>query len=403
MRILIAHNRYKQPGGEDGVVATESGLLTSHGHTVARLDVDNDHIQGTLSRITASFGSIYSAHSKQLMRDAIERAKPDVVHVHNFFPTLSPSVFLACAEAGVPVVHTLHNFRILCAGGTLFRDGVVCEECISRRSFFPGVHHACYRSSHLGSAVAGFGMAVHDRIGTWSDKIAAFISLTTFAADKLGSFRIPREKIFVKPNSAEDRGMGSGDGDYALFAGRLAPEKGIQTLIDADAAGSLCMDIVILGDGPMRDQLQRAAERPGSRLIYKGFMAHDQILGFMRRARVLIMPSIGHEGGLPLVVIEGFSLGLPVIGANLGSVAETVRPGETGLLYPPGDHHTLASALAWFNQNPAAVRQMREGARAYYLATHTPERNYRRLIEIYEGVIEGSIKSNLSPSSPHLA
>jgi glycosyltransferase involved in cell wall biosynthesis len=387
MRILIAHNRYKQAGGEDRVVDNESALLTSHGHTVARLDVDNDHIQGVLSRISASLDSIYSPHGKQLMREAIDRARPDVVHVHNFFPTLSPAVFLACAEAGVPVVHTLHNFRILCASATLFRDGGVCEECISSRSFLPGVRHACYRSSHLGSAVAGFGMAVHDRMGTWSDKISAFISLTSFAADKLGSFRIPREKIFVKPNSTEDRGLGSGDGNYALFVGRLTQEKGIQTLIDADAAGSLCMDIMIFGDGPMREELRRAAERPGSRLIFSGLIEHDSILDFMGRARALIVPSIWYEGGLPLVVIEAFSLGIPVIGANLGNIASVVRPGETGLLYPPGDHHALASALVWFTQNPAAVQQMREAARAHYLATHTPEMNYQRLIEIYEGVI----------------
>jgi glycosyltransferase involved in cell wall biosynthesis len=391
MRILIAHNRYKQIGGEDLVVATESGLLNSHGHTVARLDVDNDHIQGALSRITASFGSIYSSDGKQRMREAIERAKPDVVHVHNFFPTLSPSVFAACVEAGVPVVHTLHNFRILCARATLFRDGGVCEECISNRSFLPGVRHACYRSSHLGSAVAGLGMAVHDRLGTWSDKIAAYISLTSFAADKLGTFRIPREKIFVKPNSTEDRGLGTGDGNYALFAGRLNQEKGLQTLIDADTAGTLCMDIVILGDGPMREEVQRAAERPGSRLIYKGFMPHDQILDFMRSARVLIMPSIWYEGGLPLVVIEAFSLGLPVIGADLGNVAAIIKPGETGLLYPPADHQALSSALAWFMENLAEVRQMRENAREHYLATHTPEKNYQRLVEIYQMAIDGAV------------
>src|SRR5258707_885223 len=147
MRVLIAHNRYQQSGGEDTVVAAESDMLRAHGHTVDRLDVDNDRIQGALSRVTASFGSIYSPQSKQLIKRAIEGARPDVVHIHNFFPTLSPSVFYACAEAGVPAIQTLHNYRLLCATATLFRDCHICQSCVSRESIIPDIHHACYRSS----------------------------------------------------------------------------------------------------------------------------------------------------------------------------------------------------------------------------------------------------------------
>jgi glycosyltransferase involved in cell wall biosynthesis len=397
MRVLIAHNRYQQSGGEDIVVAAESDMLSAHGHTVDRLEVDNDHIQGTLSRITASVESIYSPESRQLMKRAIENARPDVVHIHNFFPAFSPSVFYACADANVPVVHTLHNYRILCASATLFRDGHLCEECVSTRSFLPGIRHACYRSSRIGSAVAGFGMALHSQIGTWANKVSAFIALSPFAAGKLGSFRIPREKIVVKPNSAVDRGVGSGDGSYAVFAGRLSAEKGVQTLIDADAAGALCMDVVILGDGSMRSEVQRVAERPGSRLICKGFVSHDQILDYMRSARVLIMPSLCYEGGLPLAIIEAFSFGLPVIGADLGNTGALVQPGETGLLYRAGDHHALSSMLAWYADNPAAAQHMRKGARAYYLAEHTPEKNYQRLIEIYQSAINCAVRPELQP------
>jgi glycosyltransferase involved in cell wall biosynthesis len=395
MRVLIAHNRYQQAGGEDTVVASESELLTTHGHTVERLNVDNDHIHGPLSRITTSFTSLYSSQSSRLLQRAIHTAKPDIVHVHNFFPTLSPSVFYACAEAGVPVVHTLHNYRILCASATLFRDGHVCEECIAQRSVLPGIQHACYRGSHLGSAAAGFGMALHDHLGTWANKVSSFIALSQFAADKFATFRIPRQKIFIKPNFAIDKGLGSGDGNYALFAGRLSPEKGVQTLIDADAAEALCMDVVVLGDGPMMADLQSASQRPGSRLVVKGFVQHDQTLDYMRSARVLIMPSLCYEGALPLAIIEAFSLGLPVIGSALGNTGALVRPGETGLLYPPGDHHALASALASFAENPAAIQHMRQGARAYYLAEHTPGKNYRRLIEIYQDAIKRTVGHEL--------
>ena len=234
-------------------------------------------------------------------------------------------------------------------------------------------------------------MALHNGLHTWSRQVSAFIALSKFSADKLGSFRIPRKKIFVKPNSTVDRGLGTGAGGYALFVGRLIHEKGIRTLIDADAAGLLCMDLVILGDGPLLGEVVEAAERPGSRLIVKGYVKHDQILEYMREASVLIMPSIWYEGGLPLVVIEAFSLGLPVIGADIGTVGGQIESGDTGLLYAPGEAAALSSALSWYASNPQAVREMRRRSREYYLATHTNEKNYQRLIKIYESVTCTSI------------
>jgi glycosyltransferase involved in cell wall biosynthesis len=393
VRILVAHNRYQQTGGEDVVAEAEAELLASHGHVVERLAVANDHIRGTVSQIGASISSIYSFDSNRLIKQKIDRFRPDVVHIHNFFPTLSPSVFYACSEAGVPVVHTLHNYRIICASATLFRDGGICEECLQSRSILPGIRHACYRSSRIGSAVSGFGMALHDHMHTWSEKVSAYIALTSFAADKLGSYRIPRSKIYVKPNSAIDRGLGTGEGGYAVYVGRLTREKGIQTIIDADASGLLDIDVLILGNGALSDDVRRAAERPGSRLVFKGFIDHDQTIECMRSARVLIMPSIWYEGGLPLVVIEAFSLGLPVIGANVGNVAGLLRSGETGLLYEAGDPLALCAALRSYASDPEAATEMRKHAREYYLANHTPERNYTRLIEIYQDAIKNHANS----------
>jgi len=390
MRILIAHNRYQQHGGEDNVVVAECKLLLAHGHEVTRFDVDNDHIQGRVSQIATAAGSVYSLSAKRRVREAIDAAKPDIVHVHNFFPTLSPSIFYACADAGVPVVHTLHNYRIVCCAPYLFREGHLCEECIEERSPLPGILHGCYRSSHIGSAVAGLGMAFHHEIGTWSTKVAAFIALNEFAASKIGDYRVPREKIIVKPNFSVDLGLGKGDGGYALFVGRLSPEKGIQTILDADAAGSLTMDVVLLGDGPMREQVAQAQARPGSRLISKGFIQHDQIIEYMRRASVLIMPSIWYESG-PLVVIEALSLGLPVIAAALGNVAQVISTTTAGLLYEPGNSAGLAAALAQFASNPEEIIEMRRRARLAYESTHTPQKNYERLIEIYEGVLRGDL------------
>ena len=389
LRILIAHNRYQQKGGEDIVVAAESGLLNSYGHEVTHLDIDNDHIQTTLTCITASIGSFYSPHSHRLMQQAIQQQQPDIVHVHNFFPTFTPSVFYACAQARVPVIHTLHNYRMICASAILFRDGHVCEECVSSRSPLPGIRHACYRSSHTGSAVVGLGVALHSHLRTWSDKVSAYIALNNFAAGKLGSYRLPPEKIFVKPNFTIDRGKGDGSGDYALFVGRLSPEKGLRTLIEADAVGDLGIEVVILGDGPMRDELFLAASRPGSRLIYKGFVEQSGIFDYMRSARVLLWPSLSYEGG-SMVLIEALSFGLPVIGADLGHGASLIHHQETGLLFPASDHHALSATLAAYLHDPAAEQRMRQRAREHYLTTYTPEINYQRLIEIYRKTIDSS-------------
>jgi glycosyltransferase involved in cell wall biosynthesis len=242
----------------------------------------------------------------------------------------------------------------------------------------------------VGSAISGFGMALHAQLGTWSSKISAYIALTEFTADKLGSFRIPREKIFVKPNFVEDCGLGQGDGDYALFVGRLSPEKGIQTLIDADRAGAFCMDVVVVGDGPMRAAVDEAAARPGSRLKVKGFQGHDEIIFYMKRAKVLLLTSLWYEAGLPLVAIEGISLGLPVIAAAVGN-AELIGSKRIGLLYPAGDSAGLAAALREYMAHPEAAAAMRRRAREYYLVTYTPESNYDRLTYIYDRAI-GTVK-----------
>ncbi len=385
MRILIAHNRYQQSGGEDGVARAEAELLRTHGHQVDRLDLDNDHIRGGWTKAVAAAESMYSFRGRAKMAEAIARARPDVVHVHNFFPSFSPSIFSVCSRAGVPVVHTLHNYRIICAGATLYRDGGTCEDCLSRRSLLPGVEHRCYRGSRLGSLVSGSGMALHSALGTW-EEVSAYIALTAFAAEKLGGWRLPREKIIVKPNFTADHGMGEGRGEYALFAGRLSPEKGIATLIAADERELLPMPVVVLGDGPMMAELTHAAVRPGSRLIVKGKQTHAQILDWMRDARVLVLPSLWYEG-FPLVLLEAFSVGLPVLGANHGSIAELIEPGRTGALFTPGSAEDLSEALRGFTNTPL---EMRKAARACYLNRYTPEANYRSLLAVYTKVTSGA-------------
>lgn len=386
MRVLIVHNRYQQAGGEDNVVTSETALLRERGHVVEVLLSSNDHIQGALSQVKASITAVYSPQGKTMMAQAIKRTKPDVVHVHNFFPTLSPSIFRACSESGAPVVYTLHNYRLVCAAATMFRDGKVCEECLEQRSFLPGVLHACYRSSRLASFVSGASMAVHDHLGTWENEINRYIALTEFAGAKMSTFRVPREKIDIKPNFAMDYGVGPGDGSFALFVGRLTPEKGILTLLDADRLGKLCMDVVILGDGPLRNDVEMAASRPETRLTYRGAVTKEAIRRYMREARVLIFPSVWHEG-LPLVLVEAFSCGLPVLAANLPNVASLISEGETGALFESSSAEALATGLRDLSKR-ATLSFMRHGARTEYLRRYTPDINYQILLSIYRRAIE---------------
>ena len=381
MRVLIVHNRYQQRGGEDTVVAAEELLLRSYGHQVERLNADNEHIHGLVSQIQTAARSIYSVSGKQRMGEAIRAFRPDVVHVHNFFPSLSPTVFGACSAAGVPVVHTLHNYRIQCAASTLYRDGHICEECVTTGSFLPGVRHACYRSSPLGSAALGFGMALHARLGTWTADVSAYIALTRFAADKMGAYRIPRNKIHIKPNFVQDQGVGNGAGNYALFVGRLSAEKGLQTLMDADLRDQLCTQVLVIGDGPMRPALEQAAARSGSRLTIVGHASAEQIIQRMKDAQVLIIPSVWYEGQ-PMVFIEALSVGLPILASDVASFSAELVVRGAGTTYSSGNPEALAEALKLLMEG-RDLPLMRQAARELYLSTHTPAANYKCMMQIY--------------------
>ena len=383
MKIAIAHNRYQQAGGEDKVVAAETAMLRREGHQVELISFDNETIVGARQRVATALSSLYSRSSYRRIARELLLLRPDVLHVHNFMPTLSPSVFFAASAADIPVVQTLHNYRLICANAQLFRDGEICEECVQRRSFLPGLRHACYRQSHLGSAVVGGTMAIHARLGTWSRRVSRYIVLSQFAAAKLGEFRVPASKIRVKPNFAVDHGVGNGAGGYALFVGRLSEEKGLQTLIAADEGGSLPQPVRIAGDGPMRGLVERACARPGTQLRFAGPQDEAGVRKLMKAATVLVVPSLWYEG-FPMVIVEALSLGLPVIASRVGGLAEIVEDGVSGGLHARGDSRSLAEALARFNALPEEqVTAARGAARLRYLERYGEQANYRMLMNVY--------------------
>ena len=393
MRVLIAHNRYQQAGGEDAVVAAEGALLAQKGHAVATLLFDNDQISGAWSSLQAGIRSFYSLPSHRRVKQAIERFRPDLVHVHNFFPTLSPSVLFAAHSAGVPTLQTIHNYRFQCASATLYRDGHICEACPRSGSFLPAVQHGCYRGSHIGSAIVGASFGLHRQLGTWKNRVHRYIALTEFAAQKLAAGSVPPERIRIKPNFVQDQGPGDGRGNFALYVGRLSEEKGVRTLLAACQDPSLQLQVCIAGDGPLRSEVQSAASQLHSRLQYLGPKSAVEIANLMRAAKVLIVPSQWYEG-FPMVMAEALCAGLPVIASRIGGLPEIITEGECGYLATPGDPHDLVSVVNRFAKLPDSQHAaLRAAARHRYLTRYDAESNYTALIDIYREALNTWIPS----------
>ena len=386
MRILSVHNAYQQPGGEDQVFAQEAGLLRSHGHQVVLYEASNDQVNGGNPLVLLG-NTIWNRRTHQELQALIEREQPDIVHVHNTFSVISPAVYYAAGEAGIPVVQTLHNYRLLCPTATLFRAGQVCEDCVGRAIPWPGVVHGCYRGSRPATAAAAAMLAIHNYKQTWNEAVSAYIALSDFARDKFIQGGIPAAKIFVKPNFLEadpgvGDGMGEARGNYAFFAGRLTPEKGISTLLEAWRKLGAELPLQIAGDGPMGPQVERAAAESGQ-VRWLKWLPRAEILQKMKDASLLVLPSTWYEG-FPMILAEAFAIGLPVIASDLGSMSSIVDHRRTGLHFRAGCSSDLVDQVRWLRAHPAEAALMRTQARREYEGKYTGETNYAQLIGIYE-------------------
>lgn len=361
-------------------------LLRERGHEVRLLEAHNREIASAGSEFEAAAGCFYSRKWSARVRREIAEFRPDVAHVHNVFPLLSPGVISACKSAGVPVVQTLHNYRLMCPAGTLYRDGKICEDCVGRLYPWPGVVHACYRGSRLGTAVVGAGIMLHRGLRTYAKQVDCFAVLTDFARAKFAALPLPAERFRKLPNwTSQDPGMGEGKGGFFLFAGRLTPEKGIATLLAAWSKLPSGMLLKIAGAGPMEDAVRRAAAASSS-IEYLGFQPAETIHGLMRQATGVLLPSQWYEG-LPLTLVESFATGTPVIASRLGGLAELVSEGRTGWLFPACDAAALAAAIEQAAANPAGLAAMRREARNEYEAHYSAECAYRGLMELYATAI----------------
>jgi glycosyltransferase involved in cell wall biosynthesis len=388
MKILILHNRYKIIGGEEGVVRAEYALLENNGHDVTVFEVSNDLIVGIWVKIRTAIDGIYSLPSKQQVSSAIAQLEPDLVHVHNFFPLLSPSVYDACMEAEVPVVQTLHNYRLICPKAMPFRNGQICEDCFDRVVPWSGVLHGCYRGSHIESASVAAMIGVHRWQGTWHHRVDAYIALSDFQKQVFVRVGLPEERFFVKPNFVFARELPQHleREDFALFVGRLSEEKGVEVLLDAYLRHHLTLPLKIIGDGPLKPYLQeKAAGLP--HVTFLGKQNAQFIAQTMQQARFLVFPSIWYEG-FPLTIAEAYACKLPTIASNLGTMSEIVIDGVTGLHFESGNPTDLASKIQWAIANPQSLTTMGDAAYDMYQTYYTPQVNYHQLIAIYTAAIE---------------
>jgi len=343
-----------------------------------------------LTQIGVAKKALWATDTYREVSGLLQREKPDVVHVHNTFVVISPSIYSACYEARVPVVQTLHNYRLLCPAATFFRDGRICEECLDS-SLLRSVQHRCYHGSRSRTAVLALMLAAHRFRGTWNREITSFIALTEFARGKYIEGGLPAEKIFVKPNFVDpDPQVRTGDGDYAVFVGRLSPEKRVSTLLDAWTLLRRHIPLVVVGGGPELHELESEYRARGlADIHFRGQLPRDHTIAAIKGARLLIFSSEWYET-FGLTMVEAFACGTPVIASCVGAMTEIVANGRTGLHFNTGDPQDLATKVEWAWNHPEELRAIGKEARREYESKYTAKRNYPILMEIYERAIQAS-------------
>lgn len=386
MNILFAHNAYQQFGGEDAVVDSEIALLRAHGHAVVLYKRHNDELHA-LSSANAAVSTVWSTRSARALDTLCVEFQPDLIHVHNTFPLISPSIYWSASRRHIPVVQTLHNFRLLCPQGTFLRHGALCEDCLGKAPW-RAVVRRCYRGSLPQSAVLATMLSAHRLAGTYRNRVTRYIALNNFSRDRFIAAGLRAEQVRVKPNFVDSVVLpGLGPRHGGLFVGRLSEEKGVSTLLAA-ARQSGTFPIAAIGTGPLEAQVAHAL---GDGFL--GFRPREDIMRRMRAASFLIVPSVCLEQ-LPTTILEAFACGLPVLASRLGPLANIVEENVTGLLFHPGDPADLAAKIAWARTHEQDMQRMGRAARLEYDTKYTPSINYSLLLEIYEDAIAATAKGS---------
>jgi glycosyltransferase involved in cell wall biosynthesis len=391
VKILFIHNRYQQSGGEDVAVQLEINILKQFGHITKVVYFDNTHISGIISKVKSGISSFYNQNSLKRVLAAIDEFKPDVIHVHNVFFQASPSVLFAAHQRNIPVVMTLHNYRLICANAMLLKDNKPCIECIHQKIPLSGIKNACYRNSVLESTLTTAITSVHKFTDCWTGRVSKYIALTEFAKNIFlnSSLAVVEDQITVKPNFVLDNGTGlETREDFFLFVGRLSNEKGLTHLLEAFAQLKT-QKLLVVGEGPLEDHLQKHYES-NSNITFVGKKTRGEVFDLMKRTKALMFPSIWYEG-LPYTIIEAFSTSTPVLASNLGAMSQMIVDGYNGLLFEAANANDIIESVHRFNR--IANNSFYSNARKSYLEHYHPDKHYSAIINLYETLISNA-KSN---------
>ncbi|NEP20293.1 MAG: glycosyltransferase family 4 protein, partial [Leptolyngbya sp. SIO4C1] len=383
-------------GGEDSVVSQETQMLVRAGHSVRLVERTNDEIKGYSSQQKRGlfFRTTWNFNSGNWLSKQIQASRPDILHVHNFFPLISPSIHSAAQGLNIPNIQHLHNFRLGCLNAYFYRNGQVCEACLGTNPW-RGVLYRCYRSSLPASVGLWQMLTVHRWRRTWHHDVDAFITPSTFAAQKMIEIGIPEDKLYVKPNAIEDPRQGENlplpEKPVFVFAGRLSPEKGAMVLLRA-----WCLvkepewRLRIVGDGPEKENLQRFCHEKGlSNVSFEGYVSPSKLMKIIQSSSLLVVPSQWYET-FGRVVIEAFACGRGAMISNLGALAELVQENVNGCLVESGDTQIWAERIRWTGHHRAAIERWGKAARHSYEMSFMPDVNYRRLLKIYTDVAASS-------------
>lgn len=386
MRILLVHNRYINPGGEDFFFQEEKKLLEDHGHEIHVYERNNQEILNYpfYKKLSLLTKTVWSGDSFQDLHKLIKDIRPNVAHFTNTFPLISPSAYYACQEFGTAVVQSLHNYRLICPAATLYRQGQCCEACVGKKAAWPGIFHGCYHGSIPQTTIISFMLFTHHMIKTWQNSIDTYVALTEFSRKKFIEGGLPSNKIMVKPIFLrKDPGCKQGkDEGYALYLGRLTEEKGIKTLLDAWQQLPE-IPLKIGGDGTLKEQLQSSILQGNlNHVEYLGWLTKTELIPLIKKARFLLCPSEWYEG-FPMTILEAFACGVPTIASRLGSMAEVIEDKITGLLFEPGDPDDLVRTIHWAMAHQEDLLLIGQRGRALYENKFTAEKNYRHLLNIY--------------------
>lgn len=384
MKVLLVHNFYQQAGGEDAVYNNELSLLRKNNIEVVEYRVDNSEIRGFWGRLCAISGCVFNVAQYLKMLKVIREVQPDVVHVHNFFPIISPSVFYACKRKKVPVVLTLHNYRTICPTSLLMHGGKIVENSVKGSSFW-AFKERVYRRSFLGTLALCSMVDFHKKVRTWQNSVDRYLALTEFAKCKYVEAGWPAEKIDVKPNFVPNQCVPTyGPRDYALYVGRLSEEKGIKTILDAwEGVG---FPIKIVGDGPLKSLAESCSN---DYVEYLGRKSQSEVYELLSGARFIVMASSWYEG-FPMVLVEAFSLGVPALVPKLGGMAEVVIPNYVGEHFESGNSNALRKHANFMASNFDICEKYGKNARTLYERSFSPEKNFDKLLSTYKEVIARS-------------